>query len=237
MKMDIREFRRSLTEIERDHERDIATDAVVERFVLKHLPELDMEGSTPVDILSPRTIEILFRNGALHLNDMSMGKGGVFTISDGQYIDVSADGEFYLRLFDKWEKQGWVHMDRDQAGEITAIRLSKTVEFKIAATDMVFARPAMNWKQNLERLFSASVNQGTLEDAADLIAHVSARDVSYHAECMHALEQGIRAADAGDSVVVDIINTSRYRVDSASEAGEMLREFLQIYLAAYGARS
>jgi hypothetical protein len=29
--------------------------------------------------------------------------------------------------------------------------------------DMLFAKPTMNWKENLERLFSASVNQGTLD--------------------------------------------------------------------------
>lgn len=95
------------------------------------------------------------------------------------------------------------------------------------------AAKIVKWKKDLERLFSASINQGTLEEGAESMVHVSAGDSSYHDECMHAIEEGIRAADAGDSVVIDIINTSGYRVDSTSEAGEMLREFRQIYLEAY----
>lgn len=121
--MDIREFRDNLSELERLREDDIASYAVVEGFVLEHLPDLEMEGRTPIDILSPRTIELLFENGTLHLNQMRKGEG-VFTISNGQYIDVSHKGEIYLRLFNKWEKLGWIRMDRDQTGEITAVHLS-----------------------------------------------------------------------------------------------------------------
>jgi hypothetical protein len=91
----------------------------------------------------------------------------------------------------------------------------------------------MDWKDRLENLFSAAVNQGTLEEAADLMVNVSARHLSYHDECMDALGEGIRAADAGDPVVIRIINTSGYQVDSTSEAGEMLRDFLRVYLEAY----
>jgi hypothetical protein len=44
---------------------------------------------------------------------------------------------------------------------------------------------------------------------------------------------GHSSGDAGDSLVVRIINTSGCRVDSTSQARQMLRDFLRVYLEAY----
>jgi hypothetical protein len=89
---------------------------------------------------------------------------------------------------------------------------------------------ATNWQERLEQIFSASVNQQTLEEAAELMVSVSALDLSYHHECMHSLEEGIRAAEAGESVVIGIINSSGYQVQSTTDAHELLSDFLHIYL-------
>lgn len=90
----------------------------------------------------------------------------------------------------------------------------------------------VNWKENLEQIFSASVNQQTLEEAAELMVSVSASDLTYHEECVHSLEEGIRAANRGETVVIDIINKSGYQVQSATDASELLSDFLRIYLTA-----
>jgi hypothetical protein len=92
---------------------------------------------------------------------------------------------------------------------------------------------ARNWKEDLEQIFSASVNQQTLEEAAELMVSISATDSTYHEECVHALEEGIRAANRGDVVVVGIINKSGYQVRSAADADELLRDFLRIYLSEF----
>lgn len=90
-----------------------------------------------------------------------------------------------------------------------------------------------NWKEILEQIFSASVNQQTLEEAAELMVSVSASDSTYHDECVRGLEEGVRAAKKGEAVVIDIINKSGYQVQSVADADELLSDFLNIYLAEY----
>jgi hypothetical protein len=90
------------------------------------------------------------------------------------------------------------------------------------------------WRENLEQLFAATVNQQTLDEAVDLMVSVSAGDDSYHVDCLAALDQGIHAADDGDSSVIDAINKSGYQVKTTDAAAGLLRDFKAIYLAAYG---
>ncbi|SEL93818.1 hypothetical protein SAMN05216359_1301 [Roseateles sp. YR242] len=90
-----------------------------------------------------------------------------------------------------------------------------------------------DWKASLARLFAATVNQEPLENAADLMVSVSARDASYHTECVATLEGGIQACDKGETEVLSAINQSGYKVGTLDEAKELLVEFLEIYEQRY----
>lgn len=94
------------------------------------------------------------------------------------------------------------------------------------------ARPNQ-WREDLEQLFAATVNQQTLEEAVDLMVSVSASDESYHFECLAAIDQGIGAADGGDRSVIDAINKSGYQIATVDAATDLLRNFRAIYLVAY----
>lgn len=87
-----------------------------------------------------------------------------------------------------------------------------------------------SWRADLQQLFAASVNQQTLEEAAELMVSVSATEPNYHAECLTLLDAGIDAAMAHDEAVIPIINKSGYQVVSTAEAAELLQEFKAIYL-------
>jgi hypothetical protein len=92
----------------------------------------------------------------------------------------------------------------------------------------------VEWRKALEQLFSASVNQQTLEEAAELMVSVSASDRSYHTECLNAIKGGIKAAEAGDESVQALINKSGYQVSSNADALELLKDFESIYLQRFG---
>ncbi len=89
------------------------------------------------------------------------------------------------------------------------------------------------WREDLQQLFAATVNQQTLEEAVDLMVSVSADDENYHFECLAAINQGINAASGGDQSVIIAINKSGYQVATTDAAAELLRDFRTIYLAAY----
>lgn len=86
-----------------------------------------------------------------------------------------------------------------------------------------------DWQTSLARLFAATVNQEPLEDAADLMVSVSARDSTYHEECLATLKGGIQGCDNSEAGVIAAINKSGYKVASLEEAKELLVEFLEIY--------
>lgn len=90
-----------------------------------------------------------------------------------------------------------------------------------------------DWKESLAKLFAATVNQEPLEGAADLMVSVSARDASYHAECLATLDGGIQACERGEAEVLSAINKSGYKVATLDEARELLEEFLEIYEQRY----
>ncbi len=94
-----------------------------------------------------------------------------------------------------------------------------------------------DWKTSLFQLFAASVNQQTLEEAAELMVSVSAHDASYHDECVKTLEEAIRSAEAGDDFVISCINKSGYKVTTFDDALELLRDFRAVYLEEFGRAS
>lgn len=91
-----------------------------------------------------------------------------------------------------------------------------------------------DWKSALADLFGGTVNQQTLEEAAELMVSVSAVDVSYHVECLAMLDGGICAAREGDCSVIGCINKSGYQVSTTEEAESLLIDFRAIYVAEYG---
>ena len=89
------------------------------------------------------------------------------------------------------------------------------------------------WRDSLEQLFAATVNQQTLEEAAELMCSVSSVDEGYHVECLRAIDAGINADVEGDNSVINLVNKSGYRVTSTGAAIDLLKDFRAIYLAAY----
>lgn len=90
-----------------------------------------------------------------------------------------------------------------------------------------------DWKTSLATLFGGTVNQQTLEKAAELMVSVSASDDSYHEECLTVLDQGIRTANSGDNSILACINKSGYQVSTTTEAAALLNDFRTIYLMEY----
>jgi len=87
-----------------------------------------------------------------------------------------------------------------------------------------------DWKSALGQLFSASVNQQTLEEAAELMVSVSSGDPGYHEECLFVLDRAISSAESGDVAVIAHINKSGYQVSDVDAALELLRDFRSVYL-------
>ncbi|WGO98309.1 hypothetical protein QFX18_20065 [Saccharophagus degradans] len=92
---------------------------------------------------------------------------------------------------------------------------------------------SFDWKTALQQLFAATVNQQTLEEASELMVSVSASDEEYHNECLHVLDEAIRAANSGDDSVMACINKSGYKVSNLNDAAELLRDFRIVYLEEY----
>lgn len=90
-----------------------------------------------------------------------------------------------------------------------------------------------DWKSSLAELFSATVNQQTIEEAVELMLSVSAEDSSYHNECLLMLDEGLQAAREGDSSVISCINKSGYQVLTTTDAAALLLDFRETYLTEY----
>lgn len=87
-----------------------------------------------------------------------------------------------------------------------------------------------DWKSALSQLFAATVNQQTLEEAAELMVSVSVRDPDYHQECLLVLDAAIHANCAEHEFLISSINKSGYQVITHEEACDLLREFRTLYL-------
>lgn len=87
-----------------------------------------------------------------------------------------------------------------------------------------------NWKESLNDLFAATVNQQTIEEAAEAMASVGVSDAEYHRECILTLDEAMRAVKDGDYYVIDCINKSGYQVRDAGGALVLLGDFKMAYL-------
>jgi hypothetical protein len=87
-----------------------------------------------------------------------------------------------------------------------------------------------DWIAGLSQLFSATVNQQTLEEAAELMVSVSVQDRCYHEECRRVFDSALCATEADDVALISAINGSGYRVSDRREALDLVRELQHIYL-------
>jgi len=94
---------------------------------------------------------------------------------------------------------------------------------------------SFDWRDALEQLFAATVNQDTLENAADLMVSVSAADKDYHEQCLFLLSKGKSLAEMGDRSIIGYVNKSGYRVQSVGDAYDLMVDFEKAYLKAYRA--
>lgn len=91
----------------------------------------------------------------------------------------------------------------------------------------------MSWQEKLGDLFSATVNQQSLEEAAEIMVSVSEDDIEYHKECVSVLEKAIHSCGNGSIDAISEINRSGYQVNSIDAAKKLLEDFLGIYLKEY----
>lgn len=87
-----------------------------------------------------------------------------------------------------------------------------------------------NWKENLNDLFAATVNQQSIEEAAEIMASVGVSDEEYHRACVFTLDEAMRAIKAGDNYVIYCINKSGYQVRDVGSALVLLSDFKEAYL-------
>lgn len=84
---------------------------------------------------------------------------------------------------------------------------------------------------SLEQLFGAFVNQGTLEEAAKMMAELAVQHPEMEAEFYEALSAGVEAAARNDETTVLAVNKSGYTVVTTYEAGQYCSELLKLFQA------
>lgn len=89
------------------------------------------------------------------------------------------------------------------------------------------------YRDTLEQLFSATVNQSTLGYATVLMASVSKYDPKYHAECIEILDLAAKLASGHDPFLIKCINKSGYFADDFEEAAEIVNDLTEKYLTEY----
>ena len=82
---------------------------------------------------------------------------------------------------------------------------------------------------SLEQLFCAFVNQGTLEEAAEMMVGLVESYPEMENEFIKVLQDGVNAASHAHEAVVSAVNKSGYRAATAQEAGEYCAELLRLF--------
>ena len=83
--------------------------------------------------------------------------------------------------------------------------------------------------ETLDNIFSAYVNQGTLEEAAAWMADLTRNHPELAEEFITALQNGMAAASKGDRSVIKAVNAGGYQVSTTQEAGEYCLKLLSLY--------
>ena len=86
------------------------------------------------------------------------------------------------------------------------------------------------WTETLLDVFSAYINQGTIEEGVSQMVFVSSDSPEQHEAFCDALFEGIQAASSSDSRIRDIINSSGYQASSDEEAVALIKEVEVAYL-------
>lgn len=90
-----------------------------------------------------------------------------------------------------------------------------------------------DWRGALRVLFAGTVNQQTLEEAAELMVYISTRTPKHHEEYLYVLDASIEVTSSGSDELFPSINTSGYRVYDTAGALELLSDFRKIYVDEY----
>ncbi len=97
---------------------DLASDSVLEEFVLKNLAAVDADEYELSDVLRDGVVELLIDHGQQQLQHEN--RGGVKIISSGRVVDLSYLAPLYMTLFEKWQARGWIRM----ADDLTVTRVA-----------------------------------------------------------------------------------------------------------------
>jgi hypothetical protein len=90
---------------------DLASDSVLEEFVLKNLAGVSASEYELSKVLREKVVEMLLRNGQQQLQHE--GRGGVRMISSGRVVDLSYLAPMYRVLFENWQERQWIRIESD----------------------------------------------------------------------------------------------------------------------------
>jgi hypothetical protein len=97
------------------------------------------------------------------------------------------------------------------------------------ATVKLYSLNVMATVTTLEQIFGAFVAQGTLEEAADMMAGLAESYPELRGEFAEVLRSGAAAARKGDTSIVDAVNFSGYRAIDSSDAAKYCEDLLTLY--------
>lgn len=92
---------------------------------------------------------------------------------------------------------------------------------------------SLEWKEHLLDIFAATVNQQTLEEAAEDMASLSFCYPGLHEDYLRTFDFSIKALQAGDNYPVECVNRSGYKVRDAESALELVEDLRGIYMRIY----
>ncbi|WMN17985.1 hypothetical protein QL104_00855 [Pseudomonas piscis] len=89
---------------------------------------------------------------------------------------------------------------------------------------------SFEWKERLLDIFAATVNQQTLEEAAEDMASLSFCYPSLHEDYLRTFDFAIEALQSGDNYPVECVNRSGYKAHGAEDALELVEDLKEIYM-------
>lgn len=90
-----------------------------------------------------------------------------------------------------------------------------------------------DWKEHLFDMFAATVNQQTLEEAAEDMASLSFCYPGFHEGYLRTFDFAISALRSGDAYPFECINRSGYKAYDVESALELVEGLREIYMRNY----
>ncbi|NBF08445.1 hypothetical protein [Pseudomonas sp. Fl4BN1] len=86
------------------------------------------------------------------------------------------------------------------------------------------------WREHLLDMFAGTVNQQTLEEAAEEMASLSFCYPGFHENYLRTFDFAIDALRSGDNYPIECINRSGYKAHDVEGALELIEDFKTLYI-------